>query len=180
MVNRSTKHGPDRPDGSLHGSRLHAWILIGPVLWLSILIWPAVAHSQQETRWPTHYVIVVRNTSLNVPVTLIPERYFLDAIDSIPNGLVAASGKIPLWRKPEPGDSISVVFAAAGKGRHPSEQLGCKRHYTDSSVSGRSTPLKLSTYFDVRKRIALKSMIRRPISQILRQNSIRSFVRALM
>jgi hypothetical protein len=143
---------------SLRSSRLLASILIGPVLWLAALIWPAVAHSQQETRSPTHYVIVVRNTSLNVPLTsveLISRQDFITAIASVPKGLAAASEQISLWRKPEPGDSISVVFAAAGKSPIPSS---CRS-------------LQLDAYFDVRARIVVKehespSDIQDPSSQL--------------
>jgi hypothetical protein len=139
----------------LRGSTLLPLILIDPVLWLAVLIWPTVAHSQQETRWPTHYVIVVRNTSLNVPGNSTLESTlgseFRTGIMSLPRGLVAASGKISLWRKPEPGDLISVVFAAAG--RHPISRRDCEsHHYPDPP----GTLLKLSTYFDVRARISVE------------------------
>jgi len=118
-------------------------------------------------------VIVVRNTTLNVPLTsveLISRQEFITAIASVPKGLAAASGQISLWRKPEPGDSISVVFAAAGKSPPPS---GCEssHHYPDRSALGLSTRLELDTYFDVRAPIVVKehespSDIEDPSSQI--------------
>jgi hypothetical protein len=153
-----------RKNKSLPGSRLLFFVLVGPVLWFSVLIWPSVAHSQQEmqqqeTHRPTHYVIVVRNTSLNVPGAgeLISRSAFRTAMNSIPMGLEAASGQIPLWRKPEPGDLISVVFAAAGKDPKPFGQTGCESpHYPDPAASGQTTRLEPGTYFDVRARIPVE------------------------
>jgi hypothetical protein len=148
---------------SLRGLRLLPFIPIGPVLWLAVLIWPTVAHSQQETPRPTHYVIVVRNTSLKVL-----ESEFRTGIDSLPRGLVAASGEISLWRKPEPGDLISVVFAAAGKHPKPFGKRDCEsRHYPEPSVPGQSTPLELGTYFDVRARIFVEEHDPPPNQELL-------------
>jgi hypothetical protein len=158
---------------SLRGSALLALIVIGGFLWLAVLNWPAVADLQQETHRRTHYVIVVRNTSLKAYtedygkpprpqwIDLIPrdeQDEFDTAIHSIPRELLAAeSGKIPLWRKPEPGDLISVVFAAAGKDPKPSGKTGCESpHYPDPSGSDERISLKLDEYFDIRPPIVVE------------------------